>query len=66
MYVGGFDRIFLIDLNCLSMKYLMNLAVKCNGNRGIDGIYFLLSYCSLKEGLTKIDGDTDVVDLQAI
>ena len=66
MYVGDFGRIFSVDPNCLSMEYLMNLDVKFNGDRGIDGIYYLLPGCSVKEGLRKIDGDNDVVYLQAI
>ena len=52
--------------NCLSIEHLMNLAVKSNGDRGVDGIYYMLPGCRLKKGLRKIDGDNDVVDLQAI
>ena len=38
-YVGGFGRIMEVDPYDLSMDYLMSLANKCNGDRGIQGLF---------------------------
>ena len=38
-YVGGFGRIMEVDPNDLSMNYLISLANKCNGDRGIQGFF---------------------------
>ena len=34
-YIGGFGRIMEVDPDDLSMNYLMSLANKCDGDRGI-------------------------------
>ena len=34
-YVGGFGRIMEVDPDDFFMDYLMSLANKCNGDRGI-------------------------------
>lgn len=52
-----------VDPDDLSMDYLMSLANKCNGDRGIQGLFYLLSGYTLKDGLRKIDGENVVVEL---
>ena len=62
-YVGGFGRIMEVDPDDLSMNYWMSLANKCNGDRGIQGLFYLLPSYILKDGLKKIDGENVVVEL---
>ena len=38
-YVGGFGKIREVDPDDLSKDYLMNLINKCNGDRGIQGLF---------------------------
>ena len=52
-----------VDPDDLSIDYLMSLANKCNGDRGIQGPFYLLPGYTLKDGLRKIDGENVVVEL---
>ena len=63
MHIEGFDRIFAIDTDHLSMEYLMNLVVRSNGDKEIEGIFYLLPDFSLKDGLGKMDGENEVINL---
>ena len=38
-YVGGFGRIIKVDPNDFSVDYLMSLANKCNGDKGIQWFF---------------------------
>ena len=62
-YVGGFGRIMKVDSDDLSMDYLMSLASKCNGDRWIQGLFYLLLGYTLKDDLRKINGENVVVKL---
>ncbi|CAO2833074.1 unnamed protein product [Amaranthus hypochondriacus] len=62
-YVGGFGKVMEVDPNALSMDYLMTLADKCDGDRGIEGLLYLLPGSTLKDGLRKIDGENVVREL---
>ena len=61
-YVEGFGRIMEMDPDDLSMDYLMSLANKCNGDRGIQDLFYLLPGYTLKDDLMKIDGENVVVE----
>ena len=36
MYDGGFSRTFAVGFDYFSMNYLMNLTIRCNGDREIE------------------------------
>ena len=44
----------------------MNMTIRCNGYRGIEGCFYLLLGFSLKDGLRKIIGENDVVYLHNV
>ena len=52
-YVGGFGRIMEVDPYDLSMDYLMSLANKCNGDRGIQELFLLASRLHFKGWLKE-------------
>ncbi|XP_057522665.1 uncharacterized protein LOC130802669 [Amaranthus tricolor] len=52
-----------VDPDDLSMDYLMSLANKCNGNRDIQGLFYLLPGYTLKDGLRKINKENVVIEL---
>ena len=62
-YIGGFHRIMEVDPDELSMDYFMSLANRCNGDRGIQGLFYLLLGYTLKDGLRNIDGKNVVIEL---
>ena len=65
MYIGGFSKTFS-GSDYLSMDYLMYLANKCNRDKEIDGLFYLLLAFSLKDGLRKKVGENDVVHLHVV
>uniref|UniRef100_A0A803LLK9 PB1-like domain-containing protein n=1 Tax=Chenopodium quinoa TaxID=63459 RepID=A0A803LLK9_CHEQI len=62
VYVGGKGRNFKADTNLLCYWELLEYANKC-GYIAVAGIYYLVPGMSLEDGLRKIDGDEEVLEL---
>lgn len=62
VYVGGKGRNFKVDTDLLCYWELLEYANKC-GYIAVAGIYYLVPGMSLEDGLRKIDGDEEVLEL---
>uniref|UniRef100_A0A803LC23 PB1-like domain-containing protein n=1 Tax=Chenopodium quinoa TaxID=63459 RepID=A0A803LC23_CHEQI len=62
VYVGGKGRNIKVDTDLLCYWELFEFANQC-GYITVDGFYYLVSGLSLENGLRKIEGDEEVVEL---
>uniref|UniRef100_A0A803LCE1 PB1-like domain-containing protein n=1 Tax=Chenopodium quinoa TaxID=63459 RepID=A0A803LCE1_CHEQI len=63
VYSGGEGRIFSVDPDELCYFDFIGMAKSCGQYKGIDGLFYLVPGMYLVDGIRKIGGDAEVIEM---